>query len=72
MAVKKEETFTRCGSMDGPGEYYAKWNKPLRERQIPCDFTHMWNIMKNWTIKQNRDRFIDREQVTGRVGEVKW
>ena len=21
--------------MDGPGEYYAKWNKPVRERQIP-------------------------------------
>ena len=24
---------------------YAKWNKPARERQIPYDFTHMWNLM---------------------------
>ena len=23
--------------MDGPGEH-AKWNKPVRERQIPYDF----------------------------------
>ena len=24
--------FTICDSMDGPGEHYAKWNKPVRER----------------------------------------
>ena len=29
----------------GSGEHYNKWNKPVRERQIPCDFTHMWNLM---------------------------
>ena len=31
--------------MDGHGEYYAKRNKPVRERQIPYDFAHMWNLM---------------------------
>ena len=25
---KKEGTPTLCDSMDGTGEYYAKWNKP--------------------------------------------
>ena len=40
----KKENFTVCNSMDGPGEHYAKWNKPVRERQIPYDFTHMWNL----------------------------
>ena len=40
-AIKKEENFTLCNSMDGPGEHYAKWNKPVRERQIPYDFIHM-------------------------------
>ena len=45
------------------GEHYAEWNKPVRERQIPHDFTHMWNLInKLRTNKQNRDRFIDREQ----------
>ena len=27
------------------GEPYAKWNKPVRERLIPYDFTYMWNLM---------------------------
>ena len=43
LSVKKKETF--CNSMDRPGEYYAMWNKPVCERQIPYDFIHMWNLM---------------------------
>ena len=30
--------------MDGTRVYRAKGNKSLRERQIPYDFTHMWNL----------------------------
>ena len=45
LGHKKEENFNVCDGMDGPGEHYAKWNKPVRERQIPYDFTHMWNLM---------------------------
>ena len=41
MAVKKEESFNLWDSIDGHGEHYAKWNKPVRERQIPDDFTHV-------------------------------
>ena len=37
--------FYSCDSIDGPGEHYAKWNKPVRERQILYDFIHMWNLM---------------------------
>ena len=40
-----KENITLCNSMDGPGEHYAMWNKSVRERQIPCDFTHMWNLV---------------------------
>ena len=40
----KKENFTPCDSMDGPGDHCAKWNKPVRERQIPYDLTHMWNL----------------------------
>ena len=47
--------------MGGPGEHYAKLNKPDRERQIH-DFTHMWNLVEETTNKQNRDRLIDRGQ----------
>lgn len=34
--------------MDGSRWYYAKWNNSDRERQIPHDFTYMWNL-KNKT-----------------------
>ena len=27
-------------------ENICKWNKPVRERQLPYDFTYMWNWMK--------------------------
>ena len=39
LGHKKEKSFTLCDSMDGPGEHYAKWKKPVRERQIPYDLT---------------------------------
>ena len=42
---KKKEHFTLCNSMDGLGEHYAKWNKPVRERQTLFDFIHSWNLM---------------------------
>ena len=45
LGHKKEECFTLYNSMEEPREHYAKWNKPVRERQIPYDFTHMWNLM---------------------------
>ena len=47
VAVKKKGTLAFCDSMDRPGEYYANRNKPVRERQIPHDPTHMWNLIKN-------------------------
>ena len=56
LSHNKEESFTLCDNMDGHEEDYAKWNKSVRERQIPYDFTYMWNLMTNWTNKQNRDR----------------
>ena len=44
-SAMKKENFNLCNSMDGPGEHYAKWNKPVREKQIPYDFTYMWNLV---------------------------
>ena len=31
---KTEGILTFCNSMDGTGDYYTKWNKPVGERQI--------------------------------------
>ena len=42
---KKEGAYTLCDSMDGTGGHYAKWNKPVSERQIPHGLTYMWYLM---------------------------
>ena len=41
---KKEWNNAICSNMDGPRDYYAKWNKSERERQIPYDITYMWDL----------------------------
>ena len=46
LSRKKEGTPTLPYSMDGSGKYYAKWNKPGGERQIPYDLTFKWNLIK--------------------------
>ena len=33
-----------CNDVDGARVYYVKQNKSSRERQIPYDCTHMWNL----------------------------
>ena len=56
LSHKKEENFTLSDSMDGPGEHYAKWNKPVRERQIPYDFTYVeFNEQTELTSKIETD-----------------
>ena len=37
----KKENFTLWDTMDGPGGHCAKWNKQVKERQVPYDFSHM-------------------------------
>ena len=46
-----------CNSMDGSREYNAKWKKPVRERWIPFEYMHMWNLRK----KTNEQRGEKRE-----------
>ena len=60
---KKEGAPTLQASMDGTGEYYAKWNKPGSERQIPYDLTFNWNLI-NKTNKQAKysQRHWNKEQ----------
>ena len=42
-AIKKKENVT-CNNMDGSRDYYAKWSKSEKERQILYDITYMWNL----------------------------
>ena len=46
-SIKNTElNFAICNNMGGFRGYYAKWNKSNKERQIPHDFTYMWNQIK--------------------------
>ena len=47
---KKEWNLAICKNMNGPREYYVKWNKSDIERQILYIITYMWNL-KNKTNK---------------------
>ena len=44
---------------DGTRVYYAKQNKSVRERQIPYDFTHIWNLRNN--TDEHREKGKKRE-----------
>ena len=44
-AERKKELIPFANSIDGTGEYHAKWNKPGGEGQIPYDLTFNWNII---------------------------
>ena len=41
---KKLKSFATCNNMEGPGVYYAKQSKSIRERQLSYDFIHMRNL----------------------------
>ena len=44
LSHKEECNLTICDSIDGPTVYYANWNMSVTERQIPRDFTYMWDL----------------------------
>ena len=50
--------------MDGPRDYNTKSSKSDRERQMPYDITHMWDLKKGYkrTLLQNRNRVGDIEK----------
>ena len=49
----------------GATVYYAKWNKSVRERQIPNDLTHLWNVRKKrWTYGKREKKRREEESET--------
>ena len=43
-AIKKRKSYL-LWIMDGPGEYYANWNKIVTERKVQCDLNYRWILM---------------------------
>ena len=69
LSHKKEWNFAICSNMDATRDYYTKWSKSERERQIPYDITYMWNL-KYGTNEPIYKAEIhrDREQICGFQG----
>ena len=42
--IEKKALSAWMDNMDGSRDYYPKWSRPDRERQISYDFTYMWNL----------------------------
>ena len=69
LSHKKRRVLAICNNMDGSREYNAKWNKLGRERQIPYNFTYVWNLKKKH-FKQIFLMFIfERERDRLQMGE---
>ena len=56
LSHQKEWSLAICNEVEGARVYYAKWNKSVKERQIPYDFTHMWNL------ENKTDEHLGREK----------
>ena len=59
--MKKKENLAICNNMVGFREYDAKLNMSVRERQMPCGFTHIWNL-RNKTEKKSEQRKNERNK----------
>ena len=44
LSHKKEWNNAICSNMDATRDYYTKWSKSERERQIPYGITYMGNL----------------------------
>ena len=43
-SAKKEKNNAICSNMVATRDSHTKWSKSKRGRQIPSDFTYMWNL----------------------------
>ena len=46
LSHKKDKNPPSCDNTSGSWGYYTKWTKSDGERQIPYDFTFIWNVAK--------------------------
>ena len=69
--LRKRMKSYLCNNMDEPRGYQLN-EISQTERQMPHDFTYMWNI-KNQINKQQRNRLIDAEnKLMVARGEESW
>ena len=67
---KKEGAAALHCSMDGTGEHYAEWNKPVSEIQIPYNLTCKWNLINktNEQAKYNQRHWNEEQTDSNKSG----
>ena len=68
--IKKEWGLAICNSMDGAREYNAEWNKSVRERQVPFDLTHVWNLRNKTNEQRKKERGKPRNTLLTRENKL--
>ena len=58
--------------MDAARDYYTKWSKSEREKQIPYDITYMWNLKYDTNELIYETETESGTQVVVTKGEVGW
>ena len=59
--IQPYKNLASFDNMDGPRGHYAKWEKSVRERQMPRAFSHTWDL-------KPRSRMNKRETEAGSQG----
>ena len=67
--IKKNEILPFATHMDRARKYNARWNKPIRKKQIPYDFTHLWNLRNKTKWAKGKKREKQNEKQTLNYGE---
>ena len=62
-AIKKWNNAI-CSNIDGPRDYYTKWSKPDRERQLLCGNIYMWNQKKK---KKDTNELIYEKEIDSQI-----
>ena len=44
-AIKKEQNNAICSNTDGTRDSHTEWSMSEREKQIPYNFTYIWNVI---------------------------
>lgn len=67
IPLTKEGNYVICDNMTEPWGCYAKWNKPLTERQITT-WLHLYEVSKVIGLTEQ----IVEWQLAGTTGRRKW
>ena len=61
-AVIKKRNLAMCNDMDVTRGYYAKRNKPIKERQLSYDLTDMQNLRNKAEGRKGREEKMKQEE----------